>query len=235
MTDNRQRRRRSLWLSGFVLCVLFLGIVAFHRFRVIYYQMGTAKQLQIISLALEFYGEQHGHYPPQYLTDDRGKPMHSWRVLILPYLSHSDLYDRYRFDEPWNGPHNRLLANEMPEEYRAPYASPGSPITQYLGIAGRDAAWRGTKPLTARDLQHGGVDVIWFVENAGSDVNWMEPRDIPVERALAEIGTSGKTLRSYYGLGLPAEMTQTHLSWVSPTISSAELKKMLFLPKRDAH
>ena len=44
--------------------------------------------------------------------DENGKPMHSWRVLILPRLDRNDLYQRYRFDEPWNGPNNSQLMNE---------------------------------------------------------------------------------------------------------------------------
>ena len=35
--------------------------------------------------------------------------MHSWRVLLLPYLDRSDLYKAYDFTEPWDGPNNRKL------------------------------------------------------------------------------------------------------------------------------
>ena len=35
--------------------------------------------------------------------------MHSWRVLILPYFCMGDIYNQYNFNEPWNGPKNRLL------------------------------------------------------------------------------------------------------------------------------
>ncbi|HEV3023824.1 MAG TPA: DUF1559 domain-containing protein, partial [Pirellulales bacterium] len=43
---------------------------------------------------------------PAFVADDEGKPMHSWRVLILPFIEQQPLYDQYDFSEPWNGPHN---------------------------------------------------------------------------------------------------------------------------------
>jgi len=41
--------------------------------------------------------------------------MHSWRVLILPYINEVSLCERYNFDEPW-GPTVKLL-DEMPRLY----------------------------------------------------------------------------------------------------------------------
>jgi ABC-type antimicrobial peptide transport system permease subunit len=41
--------------------------------------------------------------------------MHSWRVLILPFLEADLVYRQYNFDEPWDGPNNRLLMAQMPE------------------------------------------------------------------------------------------------------------------------
>ena len=63
-----------------------------------------------IYLALLNYHDTHGHFPPAYVLGPDGKRWHSWRALILPYLD-EDLGRRYRFDEPWNGPNNRKLAN----------------------------------------------------------------------------------------------------------------------------
>ena len=58
-------------------------------------------QLMNIGLALYQYYEQYGSFPPAYIADESGKPMHSWRVLILPYLEESALYMQYDFNEPW--------------------------------------------------------------------------------------------------------------------------------------
>jgi hypothetical protein len=74
--------------------------------------------LKNIALALHNYHEDHGSYPPAYIADENGRPMHSWRILLLPYIERGDLYKQYRFDEPWDGPNNRKLASQMPGLYR---------------------------------------------------------------------------------------------------------------------
>jgi len=42
--------------------------------------------------------------------------MHSWRVLILPYMGEEEqqLYSRYNLNEPWNSPENHKLAALRP-------------------------------------------------------------------------------------------------------------------------
>ena len=42
--------------------------------------------LKQIAAALQAYHQANGCFPPAYIADKSGKPMHSWRVLILPYL-----------------------------------------------------------------------------------------------------------------------------------------------------
>src|SRR5262245_29474808 len=39
-----------------------------------------------IGLALLNYREKYGTLPPAYIADEARRPMHSWRVLILPFL-----------------------------------------------------------------------------------------------------------------------------------------------------
>src|SRR5678816_1789236 len=74
--------------------------------------------LQQIGLALHNYHELCGSFPPAYFTDESGRPIHSWRVMILPQLDEMGLYSRYRWDEPWDGPNNSKLLSEMPAVYR---------------------------------------------------------------------------------------------------------------------
>jgi hypothetical protein len=73
-----------------------------------------------ICRALEGYRLRNGGLPPASIADVSGKVMHSWRVLILPYLGHEDLFNAYHFDEPWDGPNNSKLLPLMPDVYRCP-------------------------------------------------------------------------------------------------------------------
>jgi hypothetical protein len=45
--------------------------------------------LQRIVLAMLIYERQHGTLPPAYTVDASGQPLHSWRVLLLPYVGES--------------------------------------------------------------------------------------------------------------------------------------------------
>jgi hypothetical protein len=85
--------------------------------------------LKSIGLALHLYHDVHGCFPPRCIADDNGTPTHSWRVLILPFLAEANstgraaiikAYESYSFDEPWDGPSNRKLVDQIPEVYRCP-------------------------------------------------------------------------------------------------------------------
>ena len=50
------------------------------------YRNACRNNLKQLALAMHMYHEQHGSFPPAYVADENGTPMHSWRVLLLPYL-----------------------------------------------------------------------------------------------------------------------------------------------------
>lgn len=72
-----------------------------------------SNNLKQIAFSLHSYHDRYGCFPPAYIADEEGKPMHSWRVLILPFIEEQALYDRYAFTEPWDGPSNRRLAGPV--------------------------------------------------------------------------------------------------------------------------
>src|SRR5208283_3147233 len=48
----------------------------------------SMKHLKDIAIAMHGYAEAHdGRLPPAVVTDKDGRPLYSWRVAILPYLS----------------------------------------------------------------------------------------------------------------------------------------------------
>src|SRR5436190_7601184 len=64
-------------------------------------RMQCSNHLKQIGLALQNYHDEYKSLPPAYIADTEGKPMHSWRVLILPFMEQKPLYDKYDFNEPW--------------------------------------------------------------------------------------------------------------------------------------
>lgn len=132
-----------------------------------------------LSLALRNYHDKYQRFPPACTLGSDGTPWHSWRVYILPELGEQKLYDEYRFDEPWNGPHNAQLGSRMP----AAFGFPGESHAKFLGVTGQYTAWPGTSSSRIREFQNGTSRTILLVESADSEVNWLEPRDIPIEQA----------------------------------------------------
>jgi Protein of unknown function (DUF1559) len=105
--------------------------------------------------------------------------MHSWRVLILPYIGQEDLYKEYRFDEPWDGPNNRKLASRMPRTFALHGEDrPGNTTTNYLAVVGPETIWQGPVGVPQEAIKDGLSNTILIVENAGAGVHWMEPRDL---------------------------------------------------------
>src|SRR4051794_6238477 len=74
--------------------------------------IGNLKQL---GLGLLNYKSRHGCSPPAYVADAAGKPLYSWRVLLMADLDRAEGYfggriaGGFRFDEPWDSPSNRTL------------------------------------------------------------------------------------------------------------------------------
>ena len=136
--------------------------------------------LKQIGIALHNYHDTYGSFPLAYVANKQGRPMHSWRVLILPFLEQEALYKRYDFNEPWDGPNNSKLVAEMPRIYRCPSDSrSASPTdTSYVAVIGRETAWPGASAVSLGDITDGASNTILVVESHGSGINWMEPRDL---------------------------------------------------------
>lgn len=78
----------------------------------------TEKSLSQLSIAIRRYKLVNGK-EPQDIRDSQGKALLSWRVELLPFLGHQDLYSQFRLNEPWSSVHNRLLQSQMPEVFRS--------------------------------------------------------------------------------------------------------------------
>src|SRR5262249_15896286 len=72
------------------------------------------RSLRELAVAVHNYHDAHGHLPLPAITDRTGKPLLSWRVALLPFMEHDNLYKQFRLDEPWDGPNNRKLIDKMP-------------------------------------------------------------------------------------------------------------------------
>ncbi len=150
-------------------------------------------KLHQIALALQGYHEANGRFPPAYIADNNGKPILSWRVLMLPFMEYDHLYRGLDFAQPWDGPKNKTLLATQLKECQCPsdanvYA-PGVAQTNYVAVVGPNAAWAGEKPRKHADFGNDASHTIMLVEVA-KGIPWMEPRDLSLESFGPDYGKS---------------------------------------------
>ena len=148
------------------------------------------------------YHENHGHLPPAYVLGPDGRPWHSWRVLLLEQLKSWGVNLDYHFDEPWDGPHNRTLAAQIPWLYTCP-ADPEATahgFTNYFVVIGPGTAFPGAGTTSFADITRPHDETILIVESVGQNVNWMEPRDLTFD-AMSYVPNdpNAPSISSYHG------------------------------------
>ena len=198
-------RRVLTWLAVLLAMAAFGGMVT--------RGVGLAREaarfthcrtnLKQIELALHNYHDTHGCFPPAVIYGPDGKPWHSWRVLIRPFLEASPFYSRYRFDEPWDGPNNRRLREEYDgytERFGSVLHCPSDESdgthTSYLAVIGEGTMWPQDGTATLADAADGTESVIQVVEVSGSGVHWMEPKDLRLDAMSFRLNSADDAIRS---------------------------------------
>ncbi|MBQ9811837.1 MAG: DUF1559 domain-containing protein [Thermoguttaceae bacterium] len=148
---------------------------------------------KLTTLALLRYQADHGTLPPAFTVDENGKPLHSWRVLILPYLGEENkaLYDQIRLDEPWDSDYNKRFHAHAPKIFQCPSnkkREEGS--TTYSVILGENALFDASG--VGKDLkalrQREGVDTNAqaLVVERERPICWMKPDEELDARSFRE-------------------------------------------------
>ncbi|MGD9720256.1 MAG: DUF1559 domain-containing protein [Pirellulales bacterium] len=185
--DGPRYSLRELFVLTAVVGVFFaLGGVFVRSQQEVARRAKCTGLLKQVGIALHNYHATDKCFPPAYFADADGKPMHSWRVILLPYFGDAAsraLYQQYRFDEPWDGPNNRTLAGMIPQVYRCPSSTAPVGETSYTAVVGPEAGWPGSEARNIGDFTDGLSSTIALVEIAESGINWMEPRDLTFTQA----------------------------------------------------
>jgi uncharacterized protein (TIGR03067 family) len=151
-------------------------------------RLRSLNNLKQIGLAMHTYHETYKALPPATLTNVQAKdrlPLLSWRVALLPYIEHNDLYKAFNLDEPWDSPHNKKLIAQMPSIY----ATPGGKdvktgLTHYQVFVGTGTAFEPRPErghgIRFTDITDGTSNTLLVVEAAGA-VIWTKPDDLPFD------------------------------------------------------
>ena len=161
--------------------------------------------LERIYAAMEAYAKEKGHYPPAYTVDKNGKPMHSWRVLLLPYLGEHRLHSKYNMSVPWNDPANmRAVGSKMPDVFECPNQNASRNETSYMVICGPTLVFDGSTTRKPEEITDKLSDTLLVIEVADTDVHWMEPVDLSASSMTWTINTDK-------GIGSHHSMEGAHL------------------------
>lgn len=202
---------RRLVAAAIVLILVVCGAIAMVRYgspaltsiQANRIRVQSIRNIERIALALNAYAADHGTYPPPATARPDGTLMHSWRVLILPYLDQQELFNEYDMNQPWNAPSNLELTIRMPAVYRSAASQVHGGDAAYFLITGPGTLFPPAPsgsttatyhPLSPRAITDDPSHTLLVVEADTSASNyypsWLEPRDLDVTSMQGLIGTS---------------------------------------------
>jgi hypothetical protein len=138
----------------------------------------TTSRIKSIILAFHNYHDKQNKLPPLYTENAEGKPLHSWRVLLLPYLEENELYKKIKLDEPWDSEHNKQFHNVVVDAYKDPLQLKKG-MCRLVAIIG--SPMQPKVETSFADLEDGTSNTVAVVE-LREPFCWMDPTaDITVE------------------------------------------------------
>jgi hypothetical protein len=143
----------------------------------------SANNLHQMGLAMHMYHDTYGTLPAAGFSDPakpavQKRALLSWRVAILPYIEQQALYRRFKLDEPWDGPNNKSLLEQMPAIYKRAGDEKTPPgYTHYQVFVGNGAAFEKTQGYGFQDFTDGLANTILIIE-AEKAVPWTKPEDV---------------------------------------------------------
>jgi len=193
---------------GLVVSFFVIGILSVQPATEGARRMQCSNNLKQIALAFHNYHDAYKCFPPAYTVDENGKPLQSWRVLILPFMEQGQLYEQIRLDEPCDSEYNRQFHDKYISVFYCPTSTSLNGIANYFLpkeevdekcyysiVLGQETPFIGSKPTNLGDISDGTPNTILVVERL-LPVCWMDPNN--------EIGfyaaCSGVN-RNFHGIG----------------------------------
>ncbi|MFC1597794.1 DUF1559 domain-containing protein [Planctomycetota bacterium] len=242
---NAEGDARSAWLvvsfRVVKVCVLIVvlccmgpvlyGIITIDE-REPYRRSACSNHLRAIGLAMHNYSNAYGCLPPAYVADTEGRPMYSWRVLLLEFTDGrgKELHDAFHLDEPWNSAHNSGLLEATPQYpmFTCPSdrRNPGTE-TNYVMLVGPGSLSAGTNCVTLDEISDGTSLTIAVVEVVGSGILWTEPRDLVAEEINFRINDPERPgIGSRHPGGMQVLLCDGAVTFVSETTDPELLRAM---------
>lgn len=181
--------------------------------------------MKLIAKALNEYADRHGTYPPPVVYDDKGIPLYSWRVLILPFLGYESLYDTFQLDQPYDSANNLQCMSKMPEEFASPHSDAMAGFqTNYALIIGPGTLFPPAGPLSSKNIDD---PTILLVETKHGLASWTEPGDIDISQGVRPGNRPMKDLGGLYRDSFTAVSAQEEGLRIPNTVPGAVLDSLI--------
>lgn len=186
--------------------------------------------LKQIALGLQLYAEKHHALPPAYTTDAHGKPLHSWRTLILPFIEEGELYKSIDLTKPWDDPANAEAFKKVVPVYQCPGSGYEDNRTIYLAIVAPESCIQATESRRLADITDQQLQTLMLIE---ADLDQAVPWMSPVDASEADvIGLSQKTKLVHPG-GVNAAFVDGHVQFINCNLPADQLRALISIAGND--
>jgi prepilin-type processing-associated H-X9-DG protein len=141
-----------------------------------------AHNLKTIGRAIDAYSREHGSLPPPFSVDADGHPLHSWRVLLLPYLDDGAAAGAIDVEKRWDDPANATAGLATAEPYRCPSLRAPAGTTTYHLVVSPEGLVHSDRSATREEAASADRNTILVIESPeGRAMPWMGGGDDGVE------------------------------------------------------
>ncbi|WP_417391951.1 DUF1559 domain-containing protein [Gimesia sp.] len=203
----RRRIATGLFLILFSILVVVFSLPVIQQ----QYEIGDGRppsknNMKQIGLAFHNYSDNTSNapetFPPGAITTAKGKPLHSWQALILPYLNQQALYSQIDFSKPWNAPANQEPFQQEIFSYLNPkndasHSSDGYALSHY---AGNELVLKPNVGMPFNEIRDGMSNTILAVEIGEDFKPWGDPTSLTVPDKVIGPGRTPPTTGGNYVL-----------------------------------
>src|SRR5262245_33814761 len=186
----------------------------------------STSNLKELALAAHNHESTTRTLPPWAIFSKDGKPLLSWRVVILPYLGkeEGELYKQFKLDEPWDSPHNKKLIEKMPRVFKHPRAGDKPGLTRYQGFVGTGMIFdpdpaRRASLVTIKD---GTSNTLLYAE-AAEAVEWTKLADMTYDAKKP----LPKLYAGWQGKGFFTAFADGSVRFIKATVPEATLRALI--------
>jgi hypothetical protein len=141
------------------------------------YRSTCKNQLKQIALALWNYQDEYHAFPPAYTVNAEGKPLHSWRTLLLPYIEQKKLYDSIDLTKPWDDPVNAHAREVKIPVYHCPSSNNPVNFTTYMAIITPTSFIQPQHSRSINAANNAPEKLIVIEVSSNNATHWMSPVD----------------------------------------------------------